>query len=276
MVPIAGGHMLGPVTLDVWSAGDAYEAYVGRWSRPVANLFVPWLDVPAGRRWLDVGCGTGALAATLLARAQPATLVGVDRSTGFLATARAQVVQPQVSFHAADARALPLRDASVDVVVSGLAVNFVPEPARAVAEFVRVTRPGGTVAAYVWDYDQGMAMMRYFWDAAIAVVPGAAEWDEGRRFPVCSRDGLRGLWRDAGLCAVEARELRTDTVFADFDDFWRPFLGGQGAAPGYLATLPGSERDAIRDLLRSRLPAHPDGSIHLTAAAWAVRGGLAG
>ncbi|MER7460989.1 class I SAM-dependent methyltransferase [Micromonospora sp. NPDC126480] len=255
-----------------WADGAAYEAYVGRWSRRVAEEFLRWLDAPPGGRWLDVGCGTGALTSTVLAMADPAQVTGIDRSEGFVAHARATVTDGRTAFQVGDARSLPVPDGDADVVVSGLALNFVPEPERAVDEFARVLRPGGLAAAYVWDYADGMAMMRHFWDAAIALDPAAAEADEGPRFPVCRRDRLGAVWTDAGFADVSVRGIEVPTVFGDFDDYWRPFLGGQGAAPTYVATLTGEHRDALRDLLRERLPVEPDGSIRLTARAWAVRG----
>ncbi|MFD1146720.1 class I SAM-dependent methyltransferase [Saccharothrix hoggarensis] len=260
------------MTREVWALGDAYEAYVGRWSLPVARLFLRWLDVPAGRRWLDVGCGTGALTAAVLAHAEPAEVVGVDPADGFLNSARGRVTDPRVSFESGDARALPFADDRFDVVVGGLALNFVPDPVRAVAESVRVASPGGVVAAYVWDYAEGMAMTRSFWDAATDLDPAVRELDEGRRFPLCRPEPLQALWTGGGLGGVEVRGLRIPTVFADFDDFWHPFLGGQGPAPGYTASLAEDHRRALRDLLRTRLPTKPDGTIPLTARAWAVRG----
>jgi SAM-dependent methyltransferase len=256
--------------LERWAVGDAYEAYVGRWSRRVAAEFVPALDVAPGARWLDVGCGTGALASTALDAAEPAAVAGVDASTGFLRTAAAR--EGRAAFAAGDARALPLADAAVDVVVSGLVLNFVPDPARAVAELARVAAPGGVVAAYVWDYAEGMQFMRYFWDAAAELDPAAAELDEGRRFTLCAPEPLAALWTSSGLGAVDVRPVEIPTVFADFDDLWRPFLGGQGSAPTYVSTLPGDRRDALRDLLRTRVPAEPDGTVRLRARVWAVRG----
>jgi SAM-dependent methyltransferase len=269
---IGNGRILTTVVQDVWAVGDAYEAYVGRWSRGVAEAFLRWLEVPAGRRWLDVGCGTGALTATVLAMADPAEVVGVDMSEGFLANARARIVDPRSTFHAGDARSLPLPDRRFDAVVSGLALNFVPDPGRAAAEFARVAAVDGVAAAYLWDYAEGMAMMRYFWDAATALDPAAAELDEGRRFPLCRPEPLRDLWTDAGLDKVTVQAIEVPTVFADFEDYWRPFLGGQGPAPGYVMSLTEEQRDALRDLLRVRLPVNPNGSIPLTARAWAVRG----
>jgi len=255
---------------DVWAVGDKYEQYVGRWSRPVAEEFLRWLDVPPHQRWADVGCGTGALTATILKQGEPAQVTGVDPSEGFLAAARATIRDERAEFHLGDARALPLPDKGFDAVVSGLALNFVPDPARAVAEFTRVTASGGTAAAYVWDYAGGMAMMRYFWDAAADLDPAAAELDEGRRFPLCHPDTLRQLW--AGLDDVTTQAIDVPTTFASFDDYWTPFLGGQGPAPGYVMSLSEERRSALGDLLRERLPTGPDGSIPLTARAWAVRG----
>jgi SAM-dependent methyltransferase len=254
---------------DVWAEGNAYEAYMGRWSRRVAAVFVPRLDVPPGRRWLDVGCGTGSLTAAALALADPSMVVGVDPSTGFLAAAPAD---ERAAFCAGDARSLPFRDRSFDAVVSGLALNFVPDPVAAASELVRVAVPGGTVAAFVWDYADGMGMLRYFWDAASALDPAVASRDEGGRFPLCRPDPLRALWRGAGVRAVAVDAVEVPTVFATFDDYWRPFLGGQGPAPGHVASLADDQRAALRELVRARLPTQRDGSIRLTARAWAVYG----
>ncbi|HWH00444.1 MAG TPA: class I SAM-dependent methyltransferase [Pilimelia sp.] len=257
---------------EVWSAGGAYEAYVGRWSSEVAVTFLRWLDVPAGRRWLDVGCGTGALTDAVLTHADPASVVGVDPSEGFLAHARGRLADARVALRVGDARSLPVPDGGFDAVVSGLALNFVPDPDRAVAEFARAVAPGGVAAAYVWDYAEGMAMMRHFWDAAAVLDPDGAALDEGSRFPLCRPDNLRVLWAGGGFDDVAVRAIEIPTHFGSFDDYWRPFLGGQGAAPGYLATLPEPRRQALAELLRERLPAAPDGSLPLTARAWAVRG----
>ncbi|MFD0207478.1 MULTISPECIES: class I SAM-dependent methyltransferase [Saccharothrix] len=255
---------------DVWAVGEAYEAYVGRWSGPVARRFLRLLDVPVGRRWLDVGCGTGALTAAVLEAGEPVEVVGVDPSEGFLATAKHRV--PRASFQVGDARSLPLPDRSFDAVVSGLALNFVPDPVRALAECARVATPGAVVAAYVWDYAEGMAITRFFWDAATELDPAASALHEGRRFPLCRPEPLRRLWAGAGLAEVRVDAVDVPASFRDFDDYWRPFLGGQGPAPSYTASLPEDGRRALRDLLRTRLPTHSDGSIRLTARAWAVRG----
>ena len=256
-----------------WQGGEAYERYVGRWSRQVALDFLAWLAIAPERRWLDIGCGTGALTTAILAIAQPSAVVGVDPSDGFLALAREQVTDPRATFLSGDATAIPLDSASVDAVVGGLMLNFVPRPAEGVAEMARVVRPDGTVAAYVWDYADGMRFMRYFWEAVTALDPAAAERDEGKRFDsVCSSSGLSHLWTSAGLRRVETRSIEIATHFRDFDDYWTPFLGGQGVGPAYVVSLDPDHREALCVRLRETLPTEPDGAIHLTARAWAVRG----
>jgi SAM-dependent methyltransferase len=261
-----------PRRRDTWADGDLYEPYVGRWSRLVARAFLDWLAVPPDRDWLDVGCGTGALSATILERAKPRSLRAVDRSPGFVEHAQARLGSERAHVEIGDAQALPLAAASVDAAVSGLVLNFVPQPARAVAEMRRVVRTGGLIAAYVWDYAERMELMRYFWDAAVALDPAARPLDEGPRFPLCRPEPLAQLFADAGLQRVEARAVEVPTLFRDFDDYWKPFLGGQGPAPGYALALDEARRDALRERIRSTLPIGQDGSIHLTARAWAVRG----
>ncbi|MBI3460645.1 methyltransferase domain-containing protein, partial [Candidatus Acetothermia bacterium] len=188
---------------EVWASGDAYEPYVGRWSRHAAREFLTWLSVPSKKRWLDVGCGTGALSQTILQFASPAAVTGIDPSEGYVAYARKHVTDDRVRFEVGDAQALPYPTAIYDAAVAGLVLNFVPQPSRAIAEMARVVSLGGTVAAYVWDYADKMQLMRYFWDAAIALDPKALELDEGKRFPLCHPEPLKKLFQEAGLQNVE-------------------------------------------------------------------------
>jgi SAM-dependent methyltransferase len=257
---------------DVWAVGDAYEPYVGRWSRLVAREFVTALGVPDGARWLDVGCGTGALTGAILNLASPRAVDGVDPSPGFLAAAERRVADQHVRFTVGDATSLPFDAGAFDAVVSGLVLNFIPDRARAVAEMCRVVAPGGVVAAYVWDYAGEMQLMRAFWDAAGALDPSASDLDEGRRFgDICRPEALTSLFTGAGLHDVAAWAIDIPTHFADFDDYWSPFLGGQGPAPSYAMSLEEPRRIALHDRLHATLPVAPDGSINLTARAWAVR-----
>jgi SAM-dependent methyltransferase len=258
--------------MSIWASGAAYEPYVGRWSRLVAREFLAWLDAPADSQWLDVGCGTGALSETILAVARPSSLTSIDASGDYVAYAREQIRDGRAEFRIGDAQALPFRPASFDAAVSGLVLNFLPRPDRGLAELARVTRQDGTVAAYVWDYAGEMQLMRHFWDAAAALDPAAVELDEGRRFPICQPEALARLFNEAGLQDVAVRAIDVPTVFRDFEDYWSPFLGGQGPAPGYAMSLPEERRLALRDRIRASLPSVPDGSIHLIARAWGARG----
>jgi SAM-dependent methyltransferase len=264
--------------VDAWSSDHAYESFIGRWSRLVAPLFLRRLPALAGARWCDVGCGTGALAHAVIATEQPARVLGVDPSPAYLAAARqAPVGRPAVlAVAAGTATALPARDARFDRVVSALALNFVPQPIRALAEMRRTTRPGGMVAAYVWDYADGMELLRAFWDTATSLDPAASDLDEKHRFPLCRPDPLRTLFEAAGLADVDVAPIDVPTVFTDFDDLWRPFLGGQGPAPGYCSTLPDQQRGTLREHRRDRLQPGTDGTNALTARAWAVSGRVPG
>jgi SAM-dependent methyltransferase len=256
---------------DTWERGSPYEQYVGRWSRMVAPLFLSWLNTQSGSRWLDVGCGTGALCAAILDRCSPSMIVGVEPSEGFLKSAKENLASRAVLCQGS-ATAFPLSDASVDVVVSGLVLNFIPDQRAALLEMARVTSPRGIIAAYVWDYAGKMELMRLFWNAAAEFDPKAAVLDEGIRFPLCRPEALEKLFTSAGLEEVEVRALDITTTFADFDDYWQPFLGGQGPAPAYLMSLDETARTRLRELIRERLPMEENGSITLTARTWAARG----
>jgi SAM-dependent methyltransferase len=257
---------------ETWGSGDAYEQWVGRWSRMVASEFLDWLDIASGRKWADVGCGTGALVERILADSAPASINAVDRSEGFISSAQERVKDQRVRFETGDALALAWPDESFDATISGLVLNFVSDPAIMAREMARVTRPEGKVAAYVWDYGGGMQMVRHFWDVAIQINPQDSKLDQAERFPICRPDALETLFRDAGLTSVCARPIDIALVFRDFDDYWIPFLGKQGAAPTYLASLDSGTRDRIRDALQARLQPEADGSIAMTARAWAVQG----
>lgn len=259
---------------DTWERGSPYEQYVGRWSRQVAPLFLSWLGIPAGRKWLDVGCGTGALCAAILDHCSPSSVAGVEPSEGFLKTAKSNLAD-RVAFHQGSATEIPLNDASVDAVVSGLVLNFVPDQPVALAEMARVAVNGGTIAAYVWDYAGKMELMRHFWDAAVGFDPNAAKMDEGFRFPLCRPEALEKLFAGAGLKGVEVKPIDIPTQFTSFNDYWQPFLGGQGPAPAYAMSLDEKARSRLRDGIRERLPIEADGSISLIARAWAVRATVA-
>lgn len=257
---------------DPWLSGIAYEKFMGRWSTLVAREFLNWLAISPARTWLDVGCGTGSLTRLILETHQPKEIVGIDSSAGFIAHAQRSITDPAVHFRIGRAQSLELDSNSMDAVVSGLVLNFVPGPEAAVLEMLRVAKPGGRVGIFIWDYADGMQMLRYFWDAAVELDPKAQELDEGVTFPLCRAGQLESLVREAGLKGVEARAIEVGTVFQNFDDYWLPFLGGVGIAPRYTMSLDGQDRQRLEDKLRSSLPVDERGSISLIARAWAVKG----
>lgn len=257
---------------DVWASGAAYEPYVGRWSRLVAREFLNWLKVPSQSRWLDVGCGTGALSETILENANPQAVKGVDPSADYVNYARTRLQDPRMEFDVGNAQELKEESSIFDAAVAGLVLNFIHQPDRAIAEMRRVVKGGGTIAAYVWDYSGEMQLMQHFWDAAVALDANAYALDEGVRFPICKPEPLAQLFSAAGLSGVETRAIDVPTVFRDFDDYWSPFLGGQGPAPSYAMSLNEERRAALRDRVRASLRFESDGSIHLIARAWGVRG----
>jgi SAM-dependent methyltransferase len=228
--------------------------------------------MPARSRWLDIGCGTGSLSQAVLELADPSSVTGIDRAAGFIEHARKYVRDACLHFAVGDAGSLPVESGAFDAVISGLALNFIPRSDRAVEDMTRAVRSGGLVATYVWDYAGNKQLMRHFWNSAAALDPAAYGLDEGRRFPLCQPDPLKQLFSDAGLQDVEVHPVDIATHFRDFDDYWLPFLGATGPAPGYLKTLSDEHRAALRERVRQGLPFAIDGSISLTARAWAVRG----
>jgi SAM-dependent methyltransferase len=257
----------------VWHGSDAYEAYMGRWSRPLAEMFLAWFAVPPRRRWLDVGCGTGALTNAILDATDPIAVVGIDPSPEFVDVAQSQISDPRVRFAVGDARALPVASDGYDAVVAGLVLHFVPEPRLAVAEMVRATRPGGAVGADVWDIPGEMQRTKYLWEAVAATDPDAASLDPRAHFPICRPEPLAGLFRAAGLDDVAVDAIDLPLVFRDLDEFWLPHTwAGPAAAQRYVSGLDDERQAALREQLRVTLPIAADGSLHLTDRAWAVRG----
>ena len=245
---------------------------MGRWSRPLADRFVRWLAAPPGLAWLDVGCGTGALASAIMAHADPSAIVACDPSDAFVEHARATIRNRAFVVVRGDSDDLPERPGGFDRVVSALVLNFAPDPRRALESMRTRTRRGGEVAATVWDYAGRMEFLRFFWDEAIALDPAAAALDEGARFPIGRKEVLVATFRDAGLRDVASDAIEIPTRFESFEDYWEPFLGATGPAPAHVASLSETKRNELRDRLERRLSPGAGGAIDLTARAWAIRG----
>jgi SAM-dependent methyltransferase len=256
---------------DRWESANAYERFMGRWSRELARVFVTWLDVPPGRHWLEVGCGTGALTSGILEMGRPASVVATDFSEQFVAHARAALPDHRVQFLTASADELPARVGGYDAIVSSLVLNFLPDPVAALRAMRSLAADHAIVAACVWDYAGGMEFLRRFWDAAVELDPAARQHDEGERFPICSPSGLEAAFRQAGFSGIDVEALEVATRFQDFDNYWSPFGGGPGPAPGYLSSLSAQRRQDLASRLAATLPRTKDGAIALTARAWAAR-----
>ena len=256
----------------MFAESDAYELFMGRWSRNLAPMFVKFAAVAERDSVLDIGSGTGALAFTI-ANAVPSTRVtGVDPSPAYVKFAQSKAPGDRVTFQVGDAQALQLPTASFDKTVSLLVMNFIPDSTKALREMTRVTKPGGVVAAAVWDYGDGMQMLRVFWDEAVALDPAIAKRDE-RNMPLCRRGELAALWKANGLLQVDEQPLTIEMPFESFDDFWKPFLGGQGPAGAYAVSLSEPRRAALEAALRKRLlGSKPDGPFTLQGRVWAVKG----
>jgi SAM-dependent methyltransferase len=248
--------------------GAGYERFMGVWSRLAGDVFIDWLKPPHGLRWIDVGCGNGAFTELLVDRCTPVEVQGIDPSEGQITFARGRPAARLAKFQIGDAMALPFADASFDAAVMALVLFFVPEPARGVAEMVRVTKPGGTVSAYAWDVLGGGFPINAVWEElrALGVPPTMPPRPEASRI-----DNMAALWRDAGLQGVEMREITVSRMFANFDDFWATTQLSPAAKP-ILAALGSHGMDTLKSRTRARLPISPDGSITYSSRANAVKG----
>jgi len=256
---------------DKWNNGDPYEYFMGRWSSLMAPKFLKWLNMPKNKRWLDVGCGTGALSKAIEQNFQPENLACIDPSESYIEKAKHRISM-KGDFRVCTAESMPFENESFEIIVSGLALNFFPNIERALAEMKRVLKPNGVIAVYVWDYSDRMDFLRIFWDSANQIDPKSKELDEGLRFPICNSENLINAFKIANLKEVEFTTLDIDTIFKNFDDYWNPFLGGQGPAPGYLASLSNDLQNKLKSKIKGMLKIESNGSIKLIARALAIKG----
>lgn len=252
---------------------EAYDRFMGRWSRLVAPLLMDFATVPDTGRVLDIGSGTGALAFEIAKRNAGQHVTGIDPSQQFVAYAiSTNPFSDRTSFHVGDAQKLHFADATFAASLSLLVFNFIPDPEKALREVRRVTQPGGCVSAAVWDYGELMGMLRAFWDAAVDVDASAEILDE-KHMPLCRAGELSQLWKQCGLENVLEQPLDFTMRFDSFTDYWDPFLLGQGPAGAYLRTVRSDRLQALRGAVKQRLSLPSEGdAFALPARVWAVRG----
>jgi SAM-dependent methyltransferase len=254
--------------------GEAYERLMGRWSPVLADRLIAFGGVADGDVVLDLGCGTGSLAMALAARTGVRRILGIDVAPAYIAYAARRSADPRLSFIVGDGAALEVADGSVDRAFSLLALNFMPAPARAIAELRRVTRPGGMVAAAVWDFSGGLVYQRIFWDTAAALDPDAAR-ARARHFssPLTREGELGTALQAAGVHAVEECELAIRLHYVDFADYWQPIAEAQGPVGDYVNRLPSERLAALREALaEAYCCGRPDGPRSMAATAWAAKG----
>lgn len=256
----------------MFAASAGYERFMGRWSRLLAPELVAFAGVRDGDRVLDVGAGTGSFGSAVEASMPSSRIVGIDPSAGFIAYAQKTAKSDRANYEVGDAQAMKFKDASFDNTAALLVMNFVPDHNRAIAEMRRVTRPGGVVSACVWDYNEGMQSLRFFWDAAVELNPAIEPKDE-RHMKLSHQGQLVDLWKKAGLVSVREEPLTIDQAFSSFDDYWGPFTKGAGPGGAYVVSLPEDRRQQLETRLRKRvLGDRQDGAFTLKAKAWCVRG----
>jgi SAM-dependent methyltransferase len=260
-----------PKGRESWNDSNAYDLYVGRWSRLIAEDFLHWLQPPPNVSWLEVGCGTGSLTTEILDRTSPSRVLAIDKSDAYLTKARTQIASPLVSFFKTDLSDLHV-GAEFDYITSGLVLNFLPDVEEKLECMIQYLRTGGSISAFVWDYAGHYQPMRIFWDAAKTLYREAAKFDAGIKYPLCTEGSLKALFEAVDLSNIRFRKIERIATFRDFDDYWLPIASAQGSVSEFLGTLSEDKKNDLKTSVKSKLPMALNGEIKLILSALAIEG----
>lgn len=258
-------------THERWDDTDGYEMYVGRWSKLISASFIDWLNPTSKLRWLEIGCGTGALTKTINEKCQPAYLLAVDKSDSYLKAARENVGSGNISFLSADLSSHPLSE-EFDHITSGLVLNFIPQVQEMLKGLMNNLKNGGQMSSFVWDYGGHYQPMRHFWEAAKEVAKGVEKYDAGIKFDLCKKENLTQLFKTIGLTDVQFTAIEHIATFRDFDDYWLPIASAQGSVTEFISTLTDAQKSDLKAIIKQRLPIAFNGEIKLIISALAVKG----
>jgi ubiquinone/menaquinone biosynthesis C-methylase UbiE len=249
-----------------------YDDFMGRWSRQVATQFLDWVGIERSLSWLDVGCGAGMLAQTVIKNCAPSSVTGADPLEKSIAAAKQHPDNEKIQFEIGDAQDLPFEDSKFDAVVSGLMIKFVPDKVKAIGEMKRVARPGSVIALYDWDMDSNMNTTRHFWSAVADVIPDRTEDRSTDRTPMTEIDSIAKMFEAAGVKAVQQSTISFTTHFRDLDDYWDPITRNSQNVGRFYQTMTEEQREAVHQRLKQILPFADDGSISFESRAVAVKG----
>ena len=259
-------------TNERWDNTAGYEMYVGRWSSLISKDFVNWLNPKPGMKWLEIGCGTGALTKVIAENCSPSYLLAIDKSDSYLRNARKNINTNNVSFLNTDLNSHLLLNEEFDNITSGLLLNFVPQIDDLLLNLMSHLTSGGQTSSFVWDYGGHYQPMRHFWDSAKEVVEGAEKFDAGTKFSICKKEKLIQLFKTLGLMDVEFTNIESIATFKDFDDYWIPIVAAQGSVAEFISTLSAIQKKDLENIIRHRLPIALNGEIKLIINALAVKG----
>jgi SAM-dependent methyltransferase len=258
-------------TTEKWDNTQGYEMYVGRWSSLLSIDFVNWLNARSNLKWLEIGCGTGALTKAIAEKCTPSYLLAIDKSDSYIEKAKENVNSGNVSFLNIDINSCPLNE-KFHYITSGLVLNFVPKFGDMLRKLMNNLEPGGEISSFVWDYGGHYQPMRHFWNAACEIIPGSEKFDAGRNFDICTKENLIRLFEGIGLNDIQFTTIERIATFQNFDDYWLPIISAQGSVTEFISTLKEAEKEKLKEHLKRKLPIAFNGEIKLVISVLAAKG----